>query len=683
MDPGDKAYKNAKYFTAVSLYKKAMGRGASKEDKQLMTFKIAECYRLMNNSKQAESWYDRTIKANYDEPTLPKLLADAQKTNEKFDEASLNYESYLEKYPNDTAAQNGLKACKLILKWKERPLNFETYLESALNTRDEDFAPTFYFKGIIFTSAREKIKGKKFFEWTGKGYTNLYASAKNERNKWSKPEPLSKDINTPYNEGVSTFDSLNNILYYTQCNGAKGKSLGCRIYMTSQKGKVWSTPAPVNIPTIDSNTTVGNPSVSADGKRLYYVAELPQGLGGKDIYYSDKVGDGWGTPVNLGSVINTSEDDNFPFIHKSGTLYFASKGHEGIGGYDIFYSDPENGQWTDPINLKYPLNSTADDLGLILDDAKENGYFASNRPGGKGEDDIYSAIAIPLEFNVYGKATNAQNNKILPDTKISLTGSDGFETSVKTDKSGVYKIKLKRGVNYILNASKTRFFGDNGSTSTIGYKESQDFEVNFKLNPIPLKDIVLKGILYDLDKADLRPESITILDSLIKTLRNNPTFVIEIASHTDSRADSAHNMDLSQRRAQSVVDYLTSKDIEKERLIAKGYGESQLLNDCKDGVDCTEEQHQLNRRTSFKVVSEDFVPKKKTKVPGGAQPNNRPRPINNVPAGSIAAPNKPPVPPQTPPVSPTGSALSGGIKTKGDSLLKSPAVKDSLNTPKK
>lgn len=610
----EKAYNNEKYFLAADLYKKAIPDVRKKDKKVELTYKIGECYRLINNNKQSAVWYEKAIKAGYDSTEAYNKLANALKAQDRFDDAIDVYKELLAKNPKDSAAMKSIENCKLVIEWKKKDAFFDVFNESSLNTKDMEYAPSIYGKGIIFTSNRGKIKGKDYYERTGKNYENIYATANSGKNKWSKPESLNKDINTDFNEGVASFDNANRVLYFTQCNGPKGKENSCKIFSTQNEGNKWTEPTEVLIPNPDS-AILGHPSISADGSRIYFVSDLKGGIGGKDIWYSDKQGSSWSSPVNAGPKINTAGDEEFPFIHPSGTLYFSSNGKGGMGGFDIFFCDFEDGDWTEALNLKSPTNSAGDDFGFVLDENKEVGYLSSNRFGGKGEDDIYSAYAIPLVFTVSGKTINNSTSKVLAQAKITIIGSDGSTQTVTSDATGSYKFTIKKDVNYQLNASKYRFFGDVGEVTTYGLKESKDYTVNFKLNPIPLKEIVLKGILYDLAKADLREESIHTLDSLIKTLKDNPTFVIEIASHTDSRADSAYNNDLSQRRAQSVVNYLVSKEIERERLVPKGYGESRLLNDCKDGVECTEEQHQQNRRTSFSVISEDYVPKEAPKIP--------------------------------------------------------------------
>ena len=610
----EKAYNAEKYFIAADLYKKAIPTIRNKKTKAELIYKVAESYRQINNSKQSSILYEKAVAAGYEGNEVYLKLANAYKFQDRLKDAIATYKEYLSQKPGDSLALLGIENCNLALKWKEKATWFDVFNEGALNTKDVEYAPSFYGKGIIFTSNRGKVKGKNYYERTGKNYENIFASATTGKNRWSRVDPLNKAINSDFNEGVTSFDNNNRILYYTQCNGNKGKEIGCAILQTQNEGNTWTEPKLVEIPNPDS-VLMAHPSINADGTRIYFTSVLKGGLGGKDIWYSERQGTTWGNPVNAGPKINTEGDEEFPFIHPSGTLYFASNGHKGIGGFDVLFCDFEEGDWTDATNLKSPINSTGDDFGFILDENKETGYISSNRFGGKGEDDIYSVIAIPLVFNVAGKAINNASGKSFAGVKINIIGSDGSTQMVITDPAGKYKFALKKDVNYQLSASKYRFFGDVAETSTYGYKESKDFELNFRLNPIPLKEIIIKGILYDLASADLKPESIERLDTITKTLSDNPTFVIEIASHTDSRADSTYNNQLSLRRAQSVVNYLVSKGIESERLRPRGYGESKLLNECADGVTCPEELHALNRRTTFSIISEDYVPKEAVKLP--------------------------------------------------------------------
>lgn len=602
--PADRAYNLTKYYTAISLYKRAASTG-SRQDRNRALFQLGECYRKMNDTKNAALWYEKCLKAGNDTLAIFKHYGEILKNQDRMEEA----EEMLQTYARLSGDSSGLISCRLAIKWKKKEINFEVFNESGLNSKSSDFAPAYLNDKIVFTSTREPIKGKNMFEWTGKGYLNLYTSKIDARNKWSKPQFLGKDVNSDFNDGVATYDPQRKALYYTQCNGANGKKPDCKIFVTFYDGKNWSKGRRIDLD-LDTTINLGNPSLAKDGRTLYFVSDMPGGYGENDLYVTKLGTEKWSAPVNLGPEINTAEDDDFPFIHPSGVLYFASKGHPGMGGLDLFYSEPDSaGKFKKPINLKYPTNSTSDDFGLILNESKEEGYFASNRPGGKGDDDIYSAVVIPPVFTISGRAFNTLNKKVLKETNITLRGNNDKEVTAITDRTGFYKFELDKDVYYYMTAQKNGFFGDNAFQSTIGLKESTDLVQDFYLTPIP-KVIVLKGILYDLDKADLRPVSMVILDSLVKTLNENPNITIELSSHTDSRSDSAYNLDLSQRRAQSVVDYLISKNIDADRLVAKGYGETRLLNGCADGIDCTEEEHQLNRRTELRILSENYVSKK-------------------------------------------------------------------------
>lgn len=602
--PADRAYKMEKFYTAIDLYKKASVSGR-KYDRMRSIFQIAECFRMMNDPKNAGIWYEKALKAGIDTIALFKNYGEVLKSQNRLEEAIENFQTYA-KFTGDSS---GLKSCKLALLWSKKDLYFDVFNEAGLNSKSSDFAPSFFNDKIIFTSTRESVKGTNLYEWTGKGYLNLYISGLDNRNQWSKPKFLAKDVNSPFNDGVASFDPGKNALYYTQCNGNNGKKTDCKIFVSYYSGDQWSKGTRIDID-LDTSINLGNPSISQDGRTLYFVSDMPGGYGENDLYVTNLTDGKWSRPKNLGATINTKADDDFPFIHPSGILYFASKGHPGMGGLDIFYAEPDSsGVFKKPINLKSPTNSTSDDFGLILNESKEQGYFASNRFGGKGDDDIYSAVAIPPVFTVSGRAYNSITNKVLKDVKITLRGSNKKEVLALTDKTGFYKFTLDKNVYYYMVAQKNSFFGDNAFQSTMGLKESKDLFQDFRLTPIP-KVIILRGILYDLDKADLRPESTKILDSLTSVLNESPNITIELSSHTDARADSAYNLDLSQRRAQSVVDYLISKGIEPDRLVAKGYGESKLLNNCTDGVECTEDEHQLNRRTEFRILTENYKTKK-------------------------------------------------------------------------
>lgn len=603
--PADKAFKEEKYHTALDLYRRISG-GSYYDIKIRACFQTAECYRMMNDAANAVSWYEKAYRTGMDSAILFKRYGEALLNLGRTEEAL----EKLETYANMTKDSLPANICRRAIEWQKKELTYEVYNESGINSKGSDFSPAYFNDKIIFTSTREPVKGPNLYEWTGKGYLNMYVTAKNNRNRWEKPKAIDDAINSPFNEGVASYNAEKSVLYYTQCNGENGKKPDCKVYVSIFDGKTWSPGRRIRI-AMDTLINFGNPSISRDGNTLYFTSDMPGGFGENDLYTTTLVDNQWTRPINLGPKINTKEDEDFPFIHPDGTLYFSSKGLEGMGGLDVFYCsyDSINKEFATPINLKYPTNSTFDDFGFILNEDKNEGYLSSNRAGGKGEDDIYSVIYNPPVFTLSGRAFHALTKKVLSQTNIQLLVSDGTTQKTVTDRTGYYKFDVSKDRNFFLIAQKNGFFGDNGVQSTQGLTESTDLTLNFYLTPIP-KIIVLKGIFYDLDKADLRPESTQTLDSLVMTLNENPNLVIELSSHTDSRADSSYNQDLSQRRAQSVVDYLITKGIESDRLVAKGYGETKLVNKCADGAICTEEEHQANRRTEFAVLSENYVSKK-------------------------------------------------------------------------
>ena len=356
------------------------------------------------------------------------------------------------------------------------------------------------------------------------------------------------------------------------------------------------------------------------------------GIGGLDIWfvrYNKKTKD-WGEPVNCGPTINTIKDEVYPWVHDDGSLFFASNGHPGMGGMDIFYSAGVGKEWTKPKNMKWPINTGGDDFALICDKTKETGYFTSNRPGGKGGDDIYRFYLLPMEICLVGKVTGCVDHQPIPNATVTINNSINNEVlTIKTDAKGEYKTKcnLKPNAEYSLYAQKREdLYIDSKveEVSTMGIEVSTTLRQDFCLDELPVdKYFNVPGIYYDLDSARIRPDASLILDSLIGILNKYPKITIELGSHTDCRATYDYNINLSQRRADSAVDYLIRNGIEKERLVAKGYGETYLVNDCacekekgmEPSIKCTDTEHQANRRTTVKVTGKAFISKLPPKKP--------------------------------------------------------------------
>ncbi|MCG9881589.1 MAG: OmpA family protein [Bacteroidia bacterium] len=618
------AFLKKEYFISGTNYRKVYSSTKNKQEKIESANKAAECYWLMNDMKNAESWYRKAIKVDPSNSENQLRLAKSLKNNQKFEEAIVEFKNYQKlTQENAAAVERQIKGCENALKWKNDKTRYNVENVKGLNTRWQDFAPQWFKKDqLYFTSDREKgVSGSTVYGWTGNGYTDLYTATykvdkKNPNNiTYQAPVLVDKDkINGKLNDGSIAFDSRFSTAYVTRCNyDNNGKGKSCRIYQSTLTGSEWSAPEPLEFSSDSFNC--GHPSLTKDNQLMYFSSDMPGGFGGKDIYvvsYS-KRSKTWGDPVNLGPVINTEDDEMYPTIHEDGTLYFASNGHVGLGGTDIFMTKGSGTDWGEPINMKSPINSHGDDFAIIFGKDKESGYFSSNRDGGKGQDDIYRFSMNPLVFTLSGVVRNAKTKAVMPNALVTITSSsDTGKIVLKTDQVGSYKIVLKQKTDYELFASRSMFYDSKlEEQTTKGLEQSTDLVQDFELNSLGLETFTLRGILYDLDRAEIRPDAALILDSLVLVLNKYPSLKIELGSHTDCRADSLYNINLSQRRADSAVAYLVSRGIDSLRLESKGYGENDLEvkecacegpNERAQGLKCTEAQHQLNRRTTVKVL---------------------------------------------------------------------------------
>ncbi len=628
----DLAFAKGDYYDAATLYKKAFTKEKNKVKRAEIIYKVAESYRITNDYKNQEVWYAKAIKANYKEPAAILHYADALKKNGKYDEAIVQYTNYKKANPSDPAGDLGIESSQQAQKWKDKPTRYRLENVSAINTKYSDFGVTYTAKDhrhILFSSARQESVGKNNDGWTGEKFQDLYEAAFDKKGKWSSPKPLLEPVNTNASEGGTTMDAKGNDLYFTRCETEKGKIGICEIYLTKKKGAGWEDPQ--LIPLAADSFTVGHPTLSADEQTLYFSSDISEGgFGGKDIWITkyDKKTKQWGTPVNAGGKINTEADEMFPYVAGDGTLYFSSKGHIGMGGLDIFMAKQANGVFEEPVNLKYPVNSSNDDFAFIIDELTgDRGFLSSDRDGGKGGDDIYAWTLPPLLFTVSGKVIDADTRANIEGATIELFGSDGSSVPFKTDKTGAYKFDLKPETSYKVSATMPNYLNKYLEVSTIGIEQSKDFigDFDFAMRST-LRAIELPEVYYDLAKWDLRPESKKALDGLLQTLEENPTIVIELGSHTDSRPIPMTNDTLSERRALSVENYLVDKGVPKDRLDHHGYGDheprilikdmgsfskgdtlnDEFINKLKT-TKLKEEAHQLNRRTEFKVLRTNYV----------------------------------------------------------------------------
>ena len=624
------------YYEAIDQFKDAYQKTNDKKEKLNIAYHVAECYRITNNAKQAELWYGKVVAKNFENPLSIYYYAEALKMNEKYEEAKIQYQAYKELVPEDLRGTDGILSCDMSAEWIEFPNGYIVEEMKFFNSKYSDYSP-FYSRGdyqqVLFTSSREETTGQAEHGGTGQGFSDIFESTMDRKGKWSTPVPLEEPVNTEAEEGTPAFNSDYSTLYFTRCNVSKRKALGCEIFSAKRSNDKWAKVQSLELAA--DTITVAHPAVTKDELTLYFVSDMegsiknPDGRNSKDIWkvVRDNPSADWGKPENLGPQINTSGDEVFPFVHADGTLYFSSDGHIGMGGLDIFKANMNKiGEW-EVENMKYPVNSSSDDFGIVFEAERESGFLSSTRKG-KNNDDIYSFLLPPLKFSINGVVKDEKTDEPIEDALIKSISSSGITLESKTGKDGSFKFMLQPGIDYIFIASKEDYLKGKERETTKGLNQSTEFETEIYLSPID-KPIEIENIFFELDKAALRPESIVSLDQLVETLNDNPNITIELMSHTDARASEAYNLDLSRRRAQSVVEYLISKDIARDRLSAKGYGEStpkivdkkdneaypflpvntklteSFINSLED-EDQQEMAHFLNRRTEFKVLRTDY-----------------------------------------------------------------------------
>lgn len=633
----DEAFQKGFYFSAIELYKRAYTQEKKAGAKAELIFKVGETYRVLGDHEQAAIWFERANKAQYDDPITYLYIGDALKQQGKYAEAIAAYNKYKEKRPNDVRADQGIAASQMAQKWMDSPARYDVSPEVLLNTAQYDFSPAFADRkneDVVFTSTRQAATGTETDMTIGENFSDLFFSSRDRLGKWSEPQKLPPAINTPSNEGGPAFNSKRTILYFTRCQVEKKKVHGCDIWISKKVGNNYSEPEMLALKPDQAKgdtavITVGHPSLSHDDDILFFASNMPgQGArGGRDIWMVrlDKDGKPVGKPTNLGPEINTNRDEMFPHARFDGSLYFSSNGHTGMGGLDIYRAEKTgDNTWGQVENMKAPINSSWDDFGVIFDGEHERGYFTSNRPGGKGMDDIWRFYMPDLVFAFQGTAYNKVTGEPLPGTKISVVGTDGSNFSALTDDNGGFEFAqsgkerfIKENTSYTVLAERDGYLVVRDQFTTVGLTESTTFVKEYFLQPPIDKGIPLPQVLYDVDQYVLTAQAQDSLEILYQTLVENPTIVIELRSHTDSRQTRRYkggNLELSQKRAQSVVNYLVTRGIDPARMVPVGRGaEETLISDAEIAKMATREEkeaaHQRNRRTDFKILSFDHVPK--------------------------------------------------------------------------
>lgn len=627
---------NYDYSKAIDTYSEYFKKNtASVEELRDMVF----CYLKLNDTKNATEWCAKLISHPSSDSKDILKYAYLLKCEGRYKEAIEQYRNYLRNNNQTDASDQFVKSCLDAEKWIENPEKFNVTNQAEYNSEFADFGLIPFEKGFIFVSDRKlskSVSDKKIYGWTGNEYLKLFLVNPSQ----TKDEKLSsiKELDNKYHNGPGIFNASKNRFYFTRTKMVKVKQRNknidptswmenieqseylnrLEIYSVDYSNGKWQNIKPFEYNNVEQYS-VGHPALSPDGKTLYFVSDMPGGFGETDIYYSTMTSDGkWSQPKNAGKAINTVGKEMFPSVDSEGTLCFSSDGHSGMGGLDLFKSTGNGASWSEPVNMKYPFNSPKDDFLIYYTQLGQSGYFSSNRDGGKGNDDIYKFEIIPpkdLILVVRTKELDKTTNKLKPlkNSNISIKQSDSIiKTHADAELTQVNSV-VKRETPYALAAVKEGYYSSSKEITTIGDKNVDTMFVELVLEPIIIdKPIVLKNIYYDFDKSDIRSDAIPDLEMLVKLMKENPDIIVELGSHTDSRGSDEYNIALSQRRANAAVKYIISKGISNKRITAKGYGETNLLNNCSNGVDCDDVSHQLNRRTEFKVTG--FISGKKQTI---------------------------------------------------------------------
>lgn len=609
----EKSMKNAEFDAVISKLGDSPEKNSAEEN--LM---VGDAFRKSNRLVEAIPFYEQAIKQGTSDEAANLYLAQGLKVEQKYAEAEKVLDTYLPKARDEKTQKLAEKELQNLRKIDELKQNDSYYRVKNLediNTERAEYSPVFSRNYLYFTSNRD---GSKIYRTTGTPFTDIYRVATKGANvnlsTLDALDPIINHIDT--NEGSVAISPDGNSMIFAKGNDGKAKGYSeVNLFFTRYRNGKWSEPVPLSINVADAWDST--PAFSPDGSTLYFSSTRPGGLGGADLYQAKVNRRGrWVDVRNLGPEINTPGDDVFPYISEDGSLYFASDGHPGFGKLDMFKAVREGGH-VKIENLGKPMNSSADDFGLYQFNLTK-GFFTSNRRGGKGDDDIYTFINDDPDLKVVNyflvgttiTTDDAGDEIILPNTKVSLTADNGdVLDEAFTNADGKFKFRVYPEEHYDLIGEKTDYFTVRKDFTTIGktvdrtklteFITNVTFETKIMMDPIVLeKPIVLDNIYYDLDKYNIRSDAALVLDSLVQIMNDNPEIYIELGSHTDNRADDDYNLRLSLQRAQSAVSYIINKGIESKRITAKGYGETQLI--IKNAQ--TEEEHQRNRRTEFKVL---------------------------------------------------------------------------------
>lgn len=613
---GERAFSLFQFQKAINNYNKVIKKDP---DNHKALSGLADAYRIYGDYDNAVVWYAKVVKQMQSTPLQKFYYAQMLRTQGQYDSAKVYYQKYAELAPEDSRGLRIANGMAKIPEWLKDSTKFRV-IEYPHNTPVGEFSPSYYRDDstIIFPAARGT--GKIDELWSSTPFLDLYVSEQNDTS-FSDPVPLPGNVNKEFHEGPVAFDTSYTTMYFTRNNYIKKKKksqegiMKLKIFKAVYKDNKWEEIA--DLPFNSDEYSVGHPTISPDGKWLYFASDMPHKdrVGGQDLYMVAITDSGYGEPVNLGTSINTKGDECFPFYHKSGILYFSSDSYEGFGGLDIYSATRSKGTWGIITNLGYPINTSKDDFGLVYNDDIEKGLFTSNRPGGAGSDDIYM-FDTKSTVILLGKVIDKKTKEPIPDAMVFLKEIPAtLLDSMLSDKKGKFKFPLDVNKDYEVTADKYGYF--QAAPIKVSTRETgkDTIEIVIELQRIAVGEVVkLENIYYDFDKFDIRPDAAKELDRFVAFMNKYPGMEVELRSHTDCRGSDTYNQWLSQKRAESAVAYVIKQGIASTRIKARGYGESVPINQCVNGVQCTEEEHQMNRRTEFKVTKQPTELKVKSSV---------------------------------------------------------------------
>lgn len=621
------------YYKASQTLKKCYKKTNAQEDREKrgeIAWYMGIVYDKLMMPQQAANSFINADRFGWEDTSIQLRIARSLHHAGKYKEAIKHYQMQLEIRPDDEEAKAGLEGAAQAEQWKLDGSRYEVKRFPNINSRRAEFCPAVWGENdeeLYYTTTNDKVEGEELSDITGTKYSDIWVTRKDDKGKWSKPESIG-DLNTQYDEGTPCFSADGQTMYYTCAGGGEGMPGAPQIYVSKRSEATWAKGTLLSMMG-DTLSTFAHPAITPDGKYLYFVSDQPGGEGGLDIWRCTMEEDKPGVPENLGEAINTPGDEMFPTFSPDGILYFSSNGREGMGGLDLYSARLDDwGTWHVE-HLGAPMNSAGDDFGMTFKhhtDAKQEGWFSTNRNQGKGYDNIFSFVLPSITIRITGTVYDTDEEPIA-EAIVRIVGRNGMNFKSVTKPDGTYEVKIDRSTEYVMMSGKEGYLNRKSQFTSDPEEEDADYVVDFYLPSIS-EPVLVDNIFYDYNKASLREESYPALDDLVAMLNDNPYCAIELSAHTDRVGSQQYNLDLSQRRAQAVCDYLESKGIDPRRLDPVGYGKSepimveeshhekypflpigQLLDEEFVNTLPAEQREiadQINRRTAFSVISLTF-----------------------------------------------------------------------------